>query len=136
MARRTQIHEIEEQAALYALDALAPEEAGSFQDRLAAGCSLCRTVFEECRGTVALLPLAAPEVEPRPEVRDRLLERIGVTAAAGVGMGAHRADLGVAVEVHALAGDRGNSHPERGRGDCLVAGRCRAALLTSAVGTG
>jgi len=77
MAKQAQVREIEEQAALYALDALPSNEAGSFQKRLAAGCSLCRAAYEECRSTVALLPLAAPEMAPRPELRQRLMERIG-----------------------------------------------------------
>ena len=79
MAKRTHIREVEEQAALYALDALPPDEAGSFQQRLAAGCSLCRSALEECHSTVAVLPLAAPDMIPRPELRLRLMERIGVT---------------------------------------------------------
>ena len=79
MARQTQIREIEEQAALYALNALSAREAGSFRQRLAAGCSLCRSAVEECRSTVAALPLAAPQASPRPEVRQKLLERIGFT---------------------------------------------------------
>src|SRR5436190_20967 len=82
MAKRTHIREIEEQAALYALDALPADEAGSFQKRLAAGCSLCQSVLEDCQGTVAALALAAPDMAPRPELRLRLMERIGVTETA------------------------------------------------------
>jgi len=82
MAKRTHRREVEEQAALYALGALGPEEAGSFQKRLAAGCPLCCSLFEECRTTVAALPLASPEMAPRPELRQRLMERIGVPESA------------------------------------------------------
>jgi hypothetical protein len=81
MPRRSHIREIEGQAALYALGALAPEEAGRFRKRL-EDCPLCRSAFEECRSTVAVLPLAAPEMAPRPELRQRLMERIGVTESA------------------------------------------------------
>jgi anti-sigma factor ChrR (cupin superfamily) len=76
MAKRTHIQEVEELAALYALGALGPAESGSFEKRLAAGCPVCRSAYQECRETVEALPLAAPEVAPRPEVRMRLMERI------------------------------------------------------------
>jgi quercetin dioxygenase-like cupin family protein len=82
MAKRTQIQEIEEQAALYALGALGPAESGSFEKRMAAGCSLCRSAYQECRETVEALPLAAPDVEPSPEVRMRLMDRIAGAAPA------------------------------------------------------
>lgn len=83
MPRRTDVREIEEQAALYALGALGPDEAGKFEKRLAAGCPLCRAAVEECRTTVEALPLAAPDVAPRPELRRRVMERIGGEAAPG-----------------------------------------------------
>src|SRR3954467_11413825 len=76
MARRSHIREIEEQAALYALGALGPEEASGFRNRLSAGCPLRLSAFEECRTAVAALPLMAPEIAPPPELRQRLMERI------------------------------------------------------------
>ena len=79
MAHRTQIRQIEEQAALFALDALPSDEAGAFRKRLASGCQLCESLLEECRQTVSLLPLAVPDVQPAPGLRQRLLDRIGVT---------------------------------------------------------
>ena len=82
MANRTQIREIEEQAALFALDALPVDEAGAFQKRLASGCPLCESLLQECRRTVAMLPLAVADVQPAPGLRQRLLERIGVAAPA------------------------------------------------------
>jgi anti-sigma factor ChrR (cupin superfamily) len=82
MPKRTHIREIEEQAALYALGALPGEEAARFKTRLAAGCPLCRSAFAECQGTVSVLPLAAPEMEPPAGLRGRLMERIGVTETA------------------------------------------------------
>jgi mannose-6-phosphate isomerase-like protein (cupin superfamily) len=79
MANRTEIRQIEEQAALFALDALPTEEAGAFQQRLSSGCPLCEVLFEDCRQTVALLPLSVADVPPPPGLRKRLLERIGVS---------------------------------------------------------
>jgi mannose-6-phosphate isomerase-like protein (cupin superfamily) len=77
MSKRTSVREIEEQAALYALGALGPDEAGKFQKRLSAGCDLCRSAFDECRTVAEALPLAAPDIAPRLELRHRLMERIG-----------------------------------------------------------
>jgi quercetin dioxygenase-like cupin family protein len=80
MAKRTHVEEVEELAALYALGALGPAESGSFERRLATGCPLCRSAYQECRETVDALPLAAPDAAPRPEVRVRLMERIAGAA--------------------------------------------------------
>jgi hypothetical protein len=102
MTKRTHFREIEEQAALYALGALAPDEAGSFQARLSAGCSLCRAALEDCRDAVSALPLAAPDVAPRPELRQRLLERIGVTEGAT----APKASIGTLVRPDDTAWER------------------------------
>jgi ChrR Cupin-like domain len=85
MSRRTGVREVEEQAALYALGALGPDETGKFERRLAAGCSLCRSTYAECRATVEALPLAAPDIAPRPELRSRLMERIGAGAVPAKG---------------------------------------------------
>lgn len=75
---------MEEQAALYALGALGPDEAGKFEKRLATGCPVCRTAFAECRTTAEAVPMGAPDLAPRPEVRLRLMERIGAPAKAPV----------------------------------------------------
>jgi anti-sigma factor ChrR (cupin superfamily) len=56
---------------------LGPDEAGKFEKRLAAGCPLCGAAYEECKRTAEALPLGAADVAPRPEVRQRLMERIG-----------------------------------------------------------
>jgi quercetin dioxygenase-like cupin family protein len=74
--------EIEGEAALYALGALPSDEADKFRQRLAAGCSVCRGVLEECNSVVELLPLAAPEVAPPASVRTRLMDRIAGEARA------------------------------------------------------
>jgi anti-sigma factor ChrR (cupin superfamily) len=82
MAKRAHLREIEEQAALYALGALGPDEAGKFGKRLAAGCPVCRAELAEFQAVADSLPLSAPEAAPRPEVRRRLMERIGGGAPA------------------------------------------------------
>jgi len=82
MAKRAHLREIEEQAALYALGALGPDEAGKFEKRLAAGCPVCRSEFAEFRAVADALPLTAPEVAPPPELRERLMERIGAGMSA------------------------------------------------------
>ena len=57
MAERAHVEEIEAQAALFALGALTPEEGARFEQRIAAGCSLCRSELVECERTVTALPL-------------------------------------------------------------------------------
>src|SRR5262249_45082440 len=63
-----------------------------FRHRLGAGCALCKGLLDACEEVVSLLPLTAPEVEPPPAVRVRLMERIAADAApkpaaSGVGEG-------------------------------------------------
>jgi mannose-6-phosphate isomerase-like protein (cupin superfamily) len=79
MAERARIEEIEEQAALFALGALTPEDGARFEQRIAAGCSLCRAELRECEETVAALPLSAGEVAPPPALRARLLASVGAS---------------------------------------------------------
>jgi len=76
LRQATYLRQIEEEAALFALEALPPEEAGRFRQRLDTGCSLCRGLLDECRNTVAILPLAAPDAEPSPDLRKRLMDRV------------------------------------------------------------
>jgi mannose-6-phosphate isomerase-like protein (cupin superfamily) len=89
MRSRRAITQVEDEAALYALGALPTSEAEKFRQRLAAGCAVCRGVLDECRSVVDLLPLAAPDVEPPPSIRARILDRIGAEArpAASAAMG-------------------------------------------------
>ena len=76
MADRAHIEEVEEQAALFAVGALPPDEARRFQQRLAAGCPLCGAAHRECEEAVALLALSAPEAAPPPALRARLLAQV------------------------------------------------------------
>ena len=92
MRSRTAITQIEDEAALYALGALPAGEADNFRQRLAAGCPVCHGMLDECRSVVDLLPLAAPEMEPPPSIRARLMNRIEGEArpasSAAIGDGA------------------------------------------------
>jgi hypothetical protein len=82
MRSRTGASQVEGEAALYALGALPPAEAEKFRQRLTAGCALCQGLLESCNEAVALLPLTAPETEPPPRIRARLMERIGGASPA------------------------------------------------------
>ena len=73
------MEEIEEQAALFALGPLTPEDGARFEQRIAAGCSLCLAELRECEQTVTALPLSADEVAPPPGLRARLLASIEVS---------------------------------------------------------
>src|SRR5690348_12378789 len=68
--------EIEGEAALYALGALPAADAARFRTRLESGCPVCRGAYAECEEVVGLLPLAAPEADPPPSLRARLLDSI------------------------------------------------------------
>jgi mannose-6-phosphate isomerase-like protein (cupin superfamily) len=76
MRSRPGATEIESEAALYALGALPAKDADGFRQRVAAGCSLCTGLLEDCEQVVTLLPLTAPEVEPPTRLRARLLDSI------------------------------------------------------------
>jgi len=81
MRNKTGATQVESEAALYALGALPSADADKFRQRVAAGCSLCRGLLDDCEKVVAVLPLAAPEVEPPPSLRARLMDRIGAAPA-------------------------------------------------------
>lgn len=59
----------------YALGAVDESEAHELAAHVAA-CDECRAGLESWRDTVAALAYAAPSVEPRPQLRSRILERI------------------------------------------------------------
>ena len=76
MADRTHIDEVEQQATLFALGALAAEERDAFARRVAAGCLLCASEIDQCNLTLSLLPLTTPRIPPPSRLRARLLESI------------------------------------------------------------
>lgn len=77
MNERQLIQEIEEQAALFAMDALPADEAARFEQRLGSGCKLCKAELHESKKVVRNLHWGAPEIAPPPGLRARLLESIG-----------------------------------------------------------
>ena len=92
MADRSHIKEVEGQAALFALGALPPGEAGRFQQRLKSGCPICGGMLREAEEAMVAISLSVPEVAPPPGLRARLLDRIG---AADRPAGKSAADLTV-----------------------------------------
>ena len=83
IADNPHIQEVEEQAALFALGALLPEDASRFRQRLEAGCSFCQSELQEFERVVAALPLSVPEISPPSNLRERMLDRIGAARQAG-----------------------------------------------------
>ncbi len=63
------------QAALYALGALEGEELRAFEQRVAEGCSLCQAV-ESFKEVASQLGTTWNPVQPRPELRQKLFERV------------------------------------------------------------
>ena len=59
-------------AGAYVLGALTPDELDAFAAHL-AGCDACRREVAQLRGVVDALPLAAAQVAPPPELKDRLM---------------------------------------------------------------
>ena len=68
--------EVLELAAQYALGALPPVEADSFEAHLAEGCGVCAEEVEAFAAVAGRLGYAATAERPRPEVRARLLARM------------------------------------------------------------
>src|SRR5262245_27004905 len=79
-----------ELAALYAAGAMPPDEVAAFERRLAEGDVECRRELARLDPVLSELFLACPPVDPSPDVRERLLERVH----ASRGMFVHRRDEG------------------------------------------
>jgi anti-sigma-K factor RskA len=62
-----------ELTAAYALDALDDDETQAYEEHL-AGCAICQDNLAAMSGTMVQLAFAAPPVDPRPELRERILE--------------------------------------------------------------
>jgi anti-sigma-K factor RskA len=68
-------HIREEDLELFALGALSDDEAAAVRAHVST-CSECTPRLAEVRGRTALLALAGPQQQPRPEVREQLLAKI------------------------------------------------------------
>lgn len=73
---------LREQAALYALGALAPAEARTYEAHLEDGCRVCGAEVEVHGAVTGNLALAATPAAPRPDVRTRLLAAARESAPA------------------------------------------------------
>jgi hypothetical protein len=65
-----------EWSALAAVGALEGAERTRFDAHLAGGCPACEANLRELSRVAAALPWALPDVPLRPEIRDRLMERV------------------------------------------------------------
>src|SRR5215204_835580 len=72
--------EFEQLAGLQALDVLQGEERERFEEH-AARCQRCQVIMRLDRETVVQLSLSAPEMDPSPGFRERLLQRANAELA-------------------------------------------------------
>lgn len=75
---------VRDRAESYALGMLDAQQARAFRKHLAEGCSICERELRGALKTVTRLSLLVPQAEPRPELRDRLLQRVIMDSAAGM----------------------------------------------------
>lgn len=68
-------------ASLYSLGALPNDEALAFEQHLAEGCDVCRAELDSLNAAVSQLPFSAPELQPPPALRDRLMQAIAAPPA-------------------------------------------------------
>jgi anti-sigma-K factor RskA len=70
-----------EDLAAYMLGALSPDEAREFERHL-ADCASCQAEERWLRGAVEVLPSSVEQVEPPPQLRERLMETVRAEAPA------------------------------------------------------
>lgn len=75
--------EIEELSGAYVLDALSPEESQAVEAHLGE-CPDCSQLIKELRSVVELLPLAVPQVDPSPALKERILAAVSDSAGVPV----------------------------------------------------
>ena len=73
--------ELRDSVILYALDMLEPEEMRAVATHLEAGCPLCVEELQSVERIVSVLGYNASAVQPRPEVRTRLLASVASETA-------------------------------------------------------
>ena len=76
-----QFDECASDAAFYALGALPPEQANAVEQRLRSGCSFCSAQVEHYAAVAEQLACSVPLVEPRPELRQQILDRVRAQTA-------------------------------------------------------
>lgn len=69
-----------ERAALYALGALNQHEARAFEEHISEGCEICEAELRPFESVAAILGFAAPEAEPPPGAREKLLAHLSEDA--------------------------------------------------------
>jgi quercetin dioxygenase-like cupin family protein len=93
--------ELSERLAPYCLGLADADPDGTLASHLAAGCDRCAAEMRELRETAALLAFGIEPVDPPPELRQRILDRIGGESFAFVlaGEGEWREDQGIESKV-------------------------------------
>ncbi len=76
---QTVTEEIQEQAALFSLGLLEPEDAGRFESH-ARECAVCAAELRACNEMMVDVALTAPEAVPPPRLRDEVLRRVSSPA--------------------------------------------------------
>ena len=76
MRHRALTDDLRDRAALYSVGALEQAEATEFESHLRDGCEICGAEVRSFGAAAAFIGLAAPEAQPDPALRSRLLERI------------------------------------------------------------
>lgn len=74
--------ECEELLGAYVLDVATLEERNAVEQHI-VGCPRCAQQLQEMRSTADMLPLAAPQIDPAPYMKDRILAAIQETAQSG-----------------------------------------------------
>ncbi|HTX32805.1 MAG TPA: anti-sigma factor [Solirubrobacteraceae bacterium] len=72
----SQTHDCGGDAAAYVLGALEPAEADAFRQHLDQ-CAVCRDEVDALTGTVQALPMAAPQLAPPKQLRQKVLRATG-----------------------------------------------------------
>lgn len=85
------IDQFTEQAESFVLGALDQSEERQFLQHLQSGCSECRRAVEAARQIVTLLPFIAPQNEPPPELKRRLLRSIAAEGKSALPANANTA---------------------------------------------
>jgi gentisate 1,2-dioxygenase len=82
MTMQDPIEECRTAAALYSAGALPEREKTQFEQRLSGGCPFCTAQLQDYASVADEIALSIPLEEPDPGIRERLIERIQVSAPA------------------------------------------------------